>query len=93
MKKSELKRKIELQRAESYRKQAEQEKVWAKEYAKRRVYKNMVCKSIRYGIGGTNPEGTSGQCWSCNECGRSGINTYNLRKIDTLIEEKCNLED
>lgn len=93
MKKSELKAQIELKNKESRKRYEENEARMKKQHEKPETYTNMVCPSIRFGLGGTNPNGTSGSCWHCKECGRSGINTYNLRKQDTLIENKCDLED
>lgn len=92
MKKSELKAKIEK---ESRIAKEKNDKFWAEMKKKPRTYKFTSCKSLKYSIGGIDPDGAHQVCWHCSECGRSGVNTHkeSIRKIDKFIEEKCNLED
>jgi len=91
MKQSELKKKLEkkarIQREES-------EKFWIAFARKPRTYRNIVCENLKYTLGGTdNSTGVYGMCWYCDKCGRHGCNYQNLRKIDKLIEEVCDLEE
>lgn len=94
MKKSELKEKL--------RKESKERFLIYENFQKRmqgpHVYKNMICPNIKNALGftcGHDLRGVFGQIWNCSECGRSGTNydKNSLRKIDTLIEEKCDLED
>lgn len=91
MKQSEYKKKLEK---EQERKLEESNKFWADFNKKPKVYKNMVCKNIKYSFGGHDGN-VFGMCWHCDKCGRSGVNyeKNSIRKIDSFIEEKCNLEE
>lgn len=91
MKQSEFKKQLE----EKLRVQREESKeFWANLNAKAKTYKNMVCENLQYNIGGYVENGVFGMCWICDKCGRSGVNYKkdSLREIDSLIEEKCDLE-
>lgn len=94
MKKSELKEKIRKEKEERLKIYNESQK----RMQGPQVYKNMACPFIKNAIGftcGHDDNGAFGQIWNCSECGRSGTNydKNSIRKIDTLIEEKCDLED
>ena len=91
MKQSEFKKQLE----EKERRDGEAcKKFWQEFNEKPKIYTNMICENITYNIGGRDTNGAFGMCWYCPNCGRRGINTQkdSLRKIDSLIEEKCDLE-
>jgi len=90
MRQSEFKKNLELEQQE---KTKESNRFWSNLAKKPHTYKNMICKNIKYTFGGIENTGVHGMCWYCDKCGRSGCNYQNLRKIDKLIEEVCDLEE